>query len=300
MEIAMNGLDLKRFVEENSQLASVTDAGDGLSVIKYRRRVFYDNLWNDFLEECRGLVIDADWNPVVRPFKKVYNYGERDTTLDRDRVVYAERKVNGFMGAATWVSSINRVIYSTTGSLTSDFAILVQKWLSPYTEQFRIMPNITFLFEICDATDPHIIPEAEGAYLIGMRQAGAWSVGVRCANSPMLDLYAEQMPGVMRPEHKMCRFSDVVSEMSQCRHEGYIVYPVDKWETEAGLKIKSQYYLVQKAIARRRDIFSLNRQQVDEEYYPLLDAIKAEGDRFTVLNEQDRLTWIRNYFGAQS
>ena len=296
MEIAMNGLELKRFVEENPQLASVTDAGDGLSVIKYRRRVFYDNLWNDYLEECRGLVIDQDWNPVVRPFKKVYNYGERGTTLDRDCVVYAERKVNGFMGAATWVSRIGRVVYSTTGSLTSDFARMTERWLAAYTEVFRSMPDVTFLFEICDSTDPHIIPEMEGAYLIGMRQAGSWSAGVRCANSPMLDRYAELMQGVRRPEHKMCQFGTVVAEMRECRHEGYIVYPVDRWETEAGLKIKSQYYLVQKAIARRRDIFSLNRQQVDEEYYPLLDAIRAEGESFTQLDEQARLTWIREYF----
>lgn len=294
----MNGQELKRFVEENPQLVMVTPVGDGLSVIKYRRRVFLDNLWNDILEECRGLVIDRDWNPVVRPFRKVYNYGERNTTIPRDTVVYAERKVNGFMGAATWVSAIDRVVYSTTGSLTSDFAKLVQKWLHPYETQFRKIPDVTFLFEICDSTDPHIIPEVEGAYLIGMRQAGVWDNSVRYANSPMLDQYAEMMPGVWRPEHRIQRFGDVVAEMRECRHEGFIVYPVNDWERDAGLKIKSRYYLVQKAIARKRDIMSLNRKLIDEEYYPLLTAIEANREEFVALSEQDRLVWIRNFLEA--
>lgn len=42
-----------------------------LSVVKYKRKVFFDNLWDDFLVECRGLVIDTDYNVVVNPMTKI-------------------------------------------------------------------------------------------------------------------------------------------------------------------------------------------------------------------------------------
>jgi hypothetical protein len=40
--------------------------------------VFYDNLWNDYLEECRGTIVDENFNVVSRPFTKIYNYGVED------------------------------------------------------------------------------------------------------------------------------------------------------------------------------------------------------------------------------
>ena len=182
-EMQMDKDSLRQFVQDNPKLVTMRETSSpGLFVIKYSKRVFFDNLWNEFLEECRGLIVDADWNPVVRPFKKVYNFGENGASYDRDRMMYVERKVNGFMGAATYVSSVDQVIYSTTGSLDSDFAVIVRKWLSKYEDYFRQNSGHTFLFEICDASDPHIIPEVEGVYLIGMRSSGQWDSFVRCAN----------------------------------------------------------------------------------------------------------------------
>ena len=69
--------NLINFIEANPQLVQVRQSVryPKLSVIKYKKRVFYDNLWNDILEECRGLVVDADFNIVSRPFTKIYNYG---------------------------------------------------------------------------------------------------------------------------------------------------------------------------------------------------------------------------------
>ena len=53
----------------------------GLSVLKYSRKVFFDNLWHldDRLLECRGTVVDEADNIIVLPFKKVFNFGENGT-----------------------------------------------------------------------------------------------------------------------------------------------------------------------------------------------------------------------------
>jgi hypothetical protein len=37
------------------------------------------------------------------------------------------------------------------------------------------------------------------------------------------------------------------------------------------------------------------KQNLDEEYYPLVDAIRANIVEYTALNEQARLEWVRNY-----
>jgi len=37
------------------------------------------------------------------------------------------------------------------------------------------------------------------------------------------------------------------------------------------------------------------KEQIDEEYYPLLDKIRENIVEYTMLNEQERLAWVRNY-----
>ena len=73
----------------------------GLSVLKYHRKVFFNNLWHldERLLECRGTVVDEDWNVIVLPFKKVFNLGENGTQVDPDRGVIIPEKINGFMAA---------------------------------------------------------------------------------------------------------------------------------------------------------------------------------------------------------
>jgi hypothetical protein len=40
------------------------------------------------------------------------------------------------------------------------------------------------------------------------------------------------------------------------------------------------------------------REQIDEEYYELLDHIRNNIDTYTVMDEQARLAWVRNYLEA--
>jgi hypothetical protein len=67
-------------------------------------------------------------------------------------------------------------------------------------------------------------------------------------------------------------------------------------------KIKSPYYLTAKWVARnpRTDklLTQQFREQIDEEYYPLLDHIRNNIDTYTVMDEQARLAWVRNYLEA--
>ena len=123
-------------------VAKISKRYPELTVLKYKRSVFYENRFDEALREMRGLVMDKHNRIIVRPFKKQFNYSERIAKdskyplhLSDEQRVDAVVKINGFLGCCTYVelppqhpshaAAFNhQVIYSTTGSIDSDFA----KW----------------------------------------------------------------------------------------------------------------------------------------------------------------------------
>ena len=289
--------ELRQYVEANPQLVRVrpSESYPELSVLKYSKRVFFDGLWNDYLEECRGLVIDRDWNLVSYPFTKVYNYGveSRAPRLPGDTVVDAYRKVNGFMVAVTWHG--DDILVSTTGSLDSPYVALAREMIEPnlelYRETCRAYDRYTFMFECVHPNDPHIVPEVSGMYLLGLRP--------KVLGAPLVvsNALAEKF-GAFAVEHTRCTVDELQETVRRVQHEGFVFY------TEDGVcsKIKSPHYLVSKFVSRNPRTDKLMRpdikQSLDEEYYPLIDAIQANITEFTALDEQSRLAWVRRFLGV--
>ena len=272
----------------------------GLFVKKYDRKVFYKNLWNTDPEllESRGHVEDKDGNVVIRPFTKIFNMGENGINIHRDEYCLAIQKINGFMASATYVPSVGEVVISTTGSLDSDFVGYAEKYITPSVKNKIVdyynasKKNLTYIFEICHPDDPHIIYENEGAYLIGVRNVDDTSPYFSTSDH---ELYLDQMAeyfDVFRPFWFCTKFDEIVKLANSTCTEGFVVYGQD---SKTALKIKSKYYLCLKAAARKKDIMSLDKEKVDEEFYDLIDFIKWMGDEFTKLEEQDRLLVMKNY-----
>ena len=96
--------DMQQYVIDNPQLVTMKETSyQGVYVLKYKKKVFYDGLWDDYLEECRGTLVDSNFNIVSRPFTKIYNYGieSNSPVLEPTTIVDAYRKVNAFMVAVT-------------------------------------------------------------------------------------------------------------------------------------------------------------------------------------------------------
>jgi hypothetical protein len=289
--------DLRKFVQENPKLVTMRPAGEGLFVLKYRKNVFYDNLWNDYLEECRGTIVDEDFNIVTYPFTKVYNYGveAKAPVLGDSVMVDAYRKVNGFMVAVTWHN--DDILVSTTGSTDSDYVIMAKELIRPHLSRFRGVcekhSTYTFMFECVHRNDPHIIPEVEGMYYLGHR--------LKVWGSPVeVDMNMASMFGCYGTEHMQVSMGELKSLVKSVRHEGFIFYAMGGISS----KIKSPWYLTNKWVARNPRTDKLVNMQndikknLDEEYYPLVDAIRANIDEYTALDEQARLAWVRNYMEA--
>lgn len=299
----MNKIELKNFVENNPNLVKLNATShEGLYVLKYAKKVFYDNLWNRFLEECRGAVVDSDYNIVSLPFTKIYNYGieDRAPKFDSDKIVRAYRKVNGFMAALTWHKG--KMIISTTGSLDSVYVGYVRDCIEKchhiiaMEDILESYENRTFLFECVHEKDPHIIPEQIGLHFLGYREKD-WNSkvsGFENWNPKIIEWM--QSIGVMIPETFECTVGELQKLSKEVRHEGFVAYT----RSNESFKIKSPYYLFSKFLARTKNPKKLMdkgiKKELDEEYYGLVDKIQEYPGIFLALNEQERLNYIRDYF----
>lgn len=271
---------------------------NGLSIYKYKKNVFWDNLWHtdERLLDARGMVLDDEGNKVIWPFTKVFNYQENGTTLPLDKKVIAVRKVNGYLACARWWKG--ELIVSTTGTLDSQYA----KWARELLEGnllFSTFPQIIFMFEICVEQDPHIIDEVPAAYLIGARSTASGNMWLESALDEVADTF-----DFMRPEWKVTRFGDILEYKRHAAHEGWIIRDVKTGEIL--MKVKSNYYLSKKALMRmgdrRVDILfdnpSLIKESLDEEFWSVAEFITQEfsKEEWKEMNDQERRKVIEEYF----
>ena len=297
--------ELKDYVANNSKLVNMRPAGEGIYVLKYKKTVFFDDLWNDYLEECRGTIVDADFNLITYPFTKIYNYGveAKAPVLSDDTKVTAFRKVNGFMVAATWHNG--DVLVSTTGSTDSPYVAMAKEMMLKHMSwtdwQLAFanddMRGMTFMFECVHPNDPHIIPEEAGMYILGYRE-NEW--GSKIGHDPHMLIELSHMFNCFRPDSVTTNMARLKEMAKECRHEGYVFYTDDG----VSAKIKSPWYLTSKWVARNPrtdklvDMKNDIKKNLDEEYYPLVDAIRANIDEYTAMDEQARLAWVRNFVEA--
>lgn len=301
----MKDTELFDWIVANPGLAQMKQSVSrpGLAVAKYKRKVFYDDLWNRQLEECRGAVFDLKTKKLVSlPFRKIYNYGidPKSPKFEDLEYCHAYRKVNGFMLAITWYN--DGPLLSTTGSLDSDFVgygwDLLNKLGKEGLSKFEVFLNkyrgMTHMFEAVHADDPHIIPETEGLYYIGSRYHDLSSEIV----------YIPDVIGDKDGRHLLASAGiDFLTPMKttvgalkekamKVDHEGFVFYT-----STGAAKIKSPYYLAAKLFARAGNLDRLlngkAKNFLDEELWPLVDAVNADREYFTALDEQSRLSYCR-------
>lgn len=307
----MNTEELKNYVINNSDLISIKNSEKypDLSVLKYKNKCFYENIWNRYTETCRGKVVDKKFNVVVNPFEKIYNYGiEKNAPILSDaEPIIAVRKFNGFMAA---VSKYNgEVIVSTTGSLDSSYAQLARDMILSRTKENEYFEDVTTLYEIVHHSDPHIIPEKEGIYFIGQRDNqlnskvwywhalhNQWDLNKDIfENSKITDDFYESK-NVYVPYLNFTTLGKLKEHVKTVKHEGFVFYTRDA----KSAKIKSPYYLMAKFLARCNNTDKIlkydAKENFPEEFYGIIDKVKEEIGIFNALNAQDRLVYIRKYF----
>ena len=298
---------LKEFVEQNPDLVKMKEVAPDMFILKYTKKVFYKGLWNEYLEECRGTIVDKDFNIIQRPFSKIYNYGveKQAPVLPDDTEITAFEKINGFMVAVTWHDE--KLLVSTTGSVESPFVDMAMEYINQVKDEMEgfceFYNGYTWLFECCHPNDPHIIQQEPGLYLIGCRHK-SWrslplvmSEFVNISYVTILNSYKKDVIKV--PKQYSTTICGLKNMVKSVRHEGFVFY------TASGVaaKIKSPYYLMAKWVARNpntdklMDLKNDIKERIEEEFYPLVDKIRENIEEYTALDEQSRLVWVRKQLG---
>jgi hypothetical protein len=150
------------------------------------------------------------------------------------------------------------------------------------------------MFECVHKDDPHIVPEKLGMYLLGFRK-NEWGSPIEANAGLLMVLQNAFRTNIVASSYTSV--GQLLKDVKTVKHEGFVFY------TEDGLsaKIKSPYYLTSKWVARNPRTDKLVnmeadiKKNLDEEYYPLVDAIRANIVEYTALDEQARLAWVRDY-----
>lgn len=303
-------IELEKLEKEKMIIKKEND--NGLIVWKYSKRVFFDNLWHqhELLLKARGLITDKQGNIIVHPFEKIFNFNENKTGLDipKDKEVIAVEKINGFLGCITKHPNNDELIYSTTGSITSDFCDYIKDFVPKKLENqilnYLKTNNNTLLFEVVHPIDKkqHIIQydtTEEGLYLIGERNI---KTGVN-SNEYRLDKLGKEFD-LKRPNHFKIKFGELQEKVKTSQLEGFVVRDTDKNQTPL-LKFKTNYYLITKFLARMgekqiTEMFNNTnnfKQKVEEEFYELIDFCKNTFtlEQFKIMNKEEKTKKIISF-----
>ena len=157
---------------------------------------------------------------------------------------------------------------------------------------FKQFPNHTFLFEVTDPSDVHIIAEDFGETLIGVIDVTTGEPFSEARLDEISEVFGLKRPSTL----ENMRFGELKALLKTVKHEGFMVFDSDT--KQLLFKLKSPYYLVSKFFGRSQDKSlgaKLNKQHVDEEYYPLVDYIKAHKDTFNQLDKLQKIAFVQDF-----
>ncbi|MEL6936880.1 MAG: RNA ligase, partial [Cyanobacteria bacterium J06607_17] len=279
----------------------VKQVNDGLlTLFKYSSKAFFTpSAWDDYpeLKLARGVVVGLDGNPVSQPFPRTFNYLERDTTLPPDTNVIAVEKLNGFL-VSTFLHpyDLNQVVVTCSGSFQGTYVDYANSLLFRHGLYGRVLSwlqehtDTTLLWEAIHPEDPHIIQYRSEDY--GLHLIGAGMLGRGFVREDGLDAISTTLQ-TPRPMWFPCTFADAISKSHHVEHEGFMI----RLATDGtfALKLKSPYYLRTKFLARLnpkkcKSMYAQPqrfKQELDEVFWPLVDAVTSQVSQATWLNWSD-------------
>jgi RNA ligase len=119
-----------------------------LFIYNYAQTAQFDRVWNDITLQCRGLILDGQFNIVARPFRKFFNLEEHAFSDLPNEPFEVLEKMDGSLGILYFID--NQPFIATRGSFISEqsargTAILNSRYKSVLP---KLNPNYTYLFEI--------------------------------------------------------------------------------------------------------------------------------------------------------
>ncbi|MEM0991733.1 MAG: T4 RnlA family RNA ligase [Bacteroidota bacterium] len=199
-------------------------------IYNYTAKTQYDQVWNDVTLQCRGLILDAAYRVVARPFPKFFNWGERADQVIPDKPFEVYEKMDGSLGILYWLEE--QAYIATRGSFISEQSQVANHILQE--KYATVLPNLdrtkTYLFEIIYPENRIVVDYGEQRDLILLAVIDTAS-GVE-----------EELPDVGFPVVKQY---DGITDIEQLKalestnKEGFVI----RFESGLRYKIKFEEYL---------------------------------------------------------
>jgi RNA ligase len=118
------------------------------SIYNYTASAQYERCWNEATLACRGLILDAEYNIVARPFAKFFNFGEQEDLIVPNESFEVFEKMDGSLGILYWCGDVPHI--ASRGSFTGVQALHATRILHERYKSFfsQLDKNKTYLFEI--------------------------------------------------------------------------------------------------------------------------------------------------------
>lgn len=204
-----------------------------LTIYSYTPETQWSGAWNDVTNNCRGLILDGDFEIVARPFSKFHNYSDyiESEGILPDGPVHVTEKMDGSLGILYWIDG--EPFIATRGSFTSEQAIWATCWFRNWWinsgEKKVYFEDATWLFEII-YPENRIVVDYKGNRELTLLAVINNATG---EDLPLPSWY----PWKVRT-HFFDSLEDVLSAPERENAEGYVI----RWQDGLRLKLKHEEY----------------------------------------------------------
>jgi RNA ligase len=202
--------------------------GGWLKILNYTARAQFDWRWNAQTMQCRGLIVDNNWNVVARPFPKFFSVDQLNGAVPCEPFEVYE-KMDGSLGILYFVDGKPQI--ASRGSFTSEQAWRATRMLEAKYSHASFDPSFTYLFEI-------IYPENRIVVDYGDREELVLLAIIETATGKEWPLHAyDSVFPVVKRYDGFNQFDELLATQDSSR-EGFVV----RFQSGQRVKIKFDEY----------------------------------------------------------
>lgn len=235
-----------------------------LFIYNYTQKTQFERVWNEVTLMCRGLILDAQYNIVARPFTKFFNLGEMENQVLPNEPFEVFDKLDGSLGILYWIE--NEAFIATRGSFSSDQAAKANMILqSKYENILRgVDKTKTHLFEII-YPDNRIVVDYGGLEDVVLTAI--------IDNETGDDLPLQDIGFPIVTQYHGIKDIQILKTLEEANREGFVI----KYKTGLRYKVKFEEYLrIHRIVTQVSNINIWEYLAADMPFDEILDRVPDE------------------------
>ena len=207
-----------------------------LTILNYSERCHFESgHWNAVTLACRGLIHDINGEIVARPFRKFFNYGDRDAPqLDPTEPVTTTDKLDGSLGILYRIGNSHAI--ATRGAFESEQALHATEVWRERHSILHVPAGVTFLFEIVYPENRIVVDYAGMDALILL---GAVDIESGQSLSPSAAGVLLEWAGPLARTFEHRTLTDALAASPRTNAEGLVIHV---HSTDERIKLKQEDY----------------------------------------------------------